>query len=135
MSSIENNHYPSLMNSIDSHEERLQRVESNLMDVAENTATLVAQQTHLSKSIEQVVNQISIGFDKVSEAHSKFQDKLDIQKQFVDTQLARIAPLEQEKSSTDARNNNIKKAVWAIVLAGAGILGTKGVEYFLTHWK
>jgi len=106
---------------LEGHEERLQRVETNFNSVSVSVARIESKQDTLQ-------NTVADGFKQLEEAA---KDVHGVLKSYHE----RLEPLESRHKAVIRREKErrefLKKVAIGALLAGAGILGTKGFEYFL----
>lgn len=121
---------------LSSHEDRLQRVEAN----SEETRVLVAEigtkidhyeEVH-SRSRSDLSDKIQQGFDRINEDQGKLLDRLEAHAADLRDHKSRIETT--EKALTEAQNRAIarmdviKKVAIGVLLAAAGVLGTRLAE-------
>lgn len=121
---------------LSSHEDRLQRVEAN----SEETRVLVAEigtkidhyeQVH-SRSRAELSDTIQSGFERINEDQAKLLDRLDAHASDLRDHKIRIEAAEktlaEAKDRSVARLDVIKKVAIGVLLAAAGVLGTRLAE-------
>lgn len=125
---------------IDSHEDRLQRVEAN----SEETRVLVAEIGAKIDHYEQVHTQsradlalkIEHGFERIGDDQKKLLDRLEEQSAKLNEHSKWIETTQQAitaaKTRKEARKDVAKKLVIGFLLAAVGVLGSKLAETVLT---
>jgi chromosome segregation ATPase len=124
---------------IDSHEDRLQRVEAN----SEETRVLVAEiglkidhyeQAH-TQSRADLALKIEHGFERIGDDQKKLLDRLEEQSAKLNEHSKWIETAQQSitaaKTRKDARKDVVKKLVIGFLLAAVGVLGSKLAETML----
>jgi hypothetical protein len=130
---------PNYASAIDSHEERLQKVESTLQDVVANVAEVSVKQDYAQReahqSHENLAGKIDEGFGSMKELNSKLFAKLDAHEKDIEILKGRLVPVEaadvEYKAIRAGRAGVIKNIIMGAVLAAAGAVGVKLIGYFI----
>jgi septal ring factor EnvC (AmiA/AmiB activator) len=113
---------------LDSHEDRLQNIEHKTQDVAEKIAEIGVKQDFTQTFLEQK-------FSDLKETHSNILKAVEKHEIRLDSHEDRLKPVETSVAASSQATNNrkefYKKVFVGVVLAGAGVFGTKGVEWLL----
>lgn len=118
---------------LDSHEERLQKVESDLQEIIATTAEIGANQVHaIEKSTEgheRLAQKLDEGFTDLKALNEKVFARIDEHEKRIEALKDRLAPLEasakEHKQARAARKGATNKIFMALGAAAAGALGTK----------
>ncbi|CAB4127085.1 hypothetical protein UFOVP75_61 [uncultured Caudovirales phage] len=121
---------------VDSHEDRLQRAEGNLSDVAQDVSGLTSQMTHLEKRMEEGHKTLNGKMDAlivVMQEHAKsnkdYQEKTTKSNQdYQEKTLVRLESLEKTRMTSDTIVAMGKKLIWPLV-----IILTVGFTRFAEH--
>lgn len=117
---------PDFKQSIDSHEDRLQRLENKLQDVAIKIAETDVKLDYVSAQLEQsrheLADKLDEGFAATSKRDEKVFEKLEAQEN-------RIQPLEAAFAKSKQRKDFWIKMTVGALLAAAGFVATKATEW------
>ena len=121
---------------LDSHEDRLQKVESSVQEAVVKITEIGLKQDYHHEIEEKYRKDLSDRLDswstEVRAGLARTQDHLQAAVDLNQKQEARLEPLEahvrEQHLSRKARKELLKKLMLGALLAGAGVVGTKGVE-------
>lgn len=118
-------HNTDLTPQVDSHEDRLQRVEGSLQNVSVDVGKIGVQTEHIAKSISE-------GFSQLKQNDAEVLSKLQEHSEVLKDHASRLKPVESHvhglQASAKKRKDKIKAAVIGLLLAGAGAFITKAAE-------
>lgn len=130
---------PDYGSSIESHEDRLQRVESTLQEVVAQVAGINIKQDYMAQAMEQsrqdLADRIESGFGNLKQDTNQILSRVEAQETEIRAQGERLEPLEAGHSARQQRALDRKKFLRQIsigfLLAAAGVIGTKAAEILL----
>jgi chromosome segregation ATPase len=121
-----------VQSQLSGHEDRLQRLETTTQDVSVRLAEVATTQTHIRDDLQEhrtdLVKRLDDGF-------ASLHEKIESHESNIKSHSARLLPLESyvadiTKSRVE-RHATAKKVAVGVLLAGAGVFVTKGVELFI----
>lgn len=123
----------------DGHENRIQKVEEKVSEVAASIAGLDAKQDALSEKLDSNQTAVIEKFDQgIKWLNGRTDDILaecKDQTSKIDGFHARIAPLETLHKQSEERRALTRKIMISAILAASGVLGTKLFEIVLEFFK
>lgn len=128
----------SLAPQLESHEERLQRVENNSEETRIRVAEIVTKMDFQKISLDQtradLATKIDQGFERMVSEQEKILSRLDLHSKKLDDHTERLETVEKDRATAAKKKteqkNTIKKILIGALLAGAGVFGTKLAESF-----
>lgn len=132
-------HFNGFQSALDSHEDRLQRVEETMQDIGTKVAEIGVTTEYLKDSTERahesISNRIEQLFSEIRSQHQSVADKLVDHATKMDDLNDRVLPIEAHVAQANAKSketwDNWKKILMGVAIAAAGVLGTKGVEWLM----
>jgi chromosome segregation ATPase len=117
---------------LESHEERLQRVESSLTDTQVQVSAMDTKLGYLGEQIQGTRSDLATGFGDIKSAHREILGHLAAHSEKLEAHEDRLIRAElhvrTEEKKSKTRKDAIKKVLIAALLAMAGVFGTKVFE-------
>jgi septal ring factor EnvC (AmiA/AmiB activator) len=116
---------PEFQQSLESHEDRLQRVESNVQDLVAQSTSISVKQDYLAEKVAEqgqaTMARLDSGFETIQKDHKEIRERQE------DLE-GRVHPLEVAHRNRKRRWDLIKKVILPLAAAAAGVFGTRFSE-------
>ena len=123
------------LSQIESHEDRLQRVEAHSEDSRIKIAEIAAKLDYTQESVEDVAVQVSDGFKQSHADNSRILNRLEEHGNLLRCQDSRIEKNEEYRKVTQEKHRTHKetarKIIVGLLLAGGGVFVVKAAEWLM----